>query len=867
MGVGNQRLGIRHIRHNHEDGDNHGGVVKSCNEITAEVTHLRVGIAARSDPSQNGQRGRGFMDKIWSDFRFGVRMLLKSPGFTTIAVLSLALGIGANTAIFSLVDAVLLRPLNFNDPDRLAIIWEDASQIGFPRNTPAPANYLDWKTQNQTFDEVGATCWTSFSITGDGPPEKIEAKRVTADVFPMLGVAPIKGRVFTDDEDRQEARVAIISYALWQRRYGGDPSLIGRDILLDDQRTTVVGVMPSGFEILDKEIDLWVPMAFYPDEITSRGSHYLNVIGRLKSGVTLSQAQADIDTITRRIAQDHPDQARDLRANVFSMRDQLSGDVKPELLVLLAAVGMVLLIACVNMANLQLSRGAERGREIAVRTALGASRWRLARQMITESVTMSMLGAGGGLLLAYLSFGFLKQLVPPSMELSTGLKLNNQVLLFTLIVSVAAGVLFGLVPARQAGNVDLNEALKLAAGRGQKGSSRGLRRGLVVSEVALALMLLIGAGLLIQSFVRLRRLDLGIRPDNVLVVGTKLPQSKYQKLPNRSEFYSAVLERVKGLPGVLSAGYTTAVPLTWKGGTNYVNVEGHPDDGSSLRDALFRQISPDYLRTMGTPLHRGRFFSDRDGSGSQLVAIINETMARQFWDGDDALGKKFSIDQGPNSQPIWRVVVGIVADTSDMGLQAPPKPEMYFPYTQTDVFWNAPRNLVLHTAGDPLKMSAAVRSQVWAVDPDQPVSDIQTMDSIIDTEVVQQRIGMTLLGALSALALVLAAVGIYGVLSYAVTQRTPEIGVRMALGATSGNVLRMVLREALIQSMAGIGIGLAGAFALTRLMSSLIFGVSKTDPLTFALVPVTLALVSLIAAFVPAHRAMQVDPMTAVRCE
>jgi putative ABC transport system permease protein len=806
------------------------------------------------------------MASLWQDVKFGFRMLLKSPGFTAVAILSLALGIGANTAIFSLVDAVLLRPLNFHDPDRLAMIWEDATEIGFPRNTPAPANYADWKAQNQAFEDIAAMSDQGFNLTGDREPERVQAKQVTADFLPMLGVNPLHGRFFLEDEDRPGAnKVAILSYGLWQRRFGGDAGLIGQEILLDDRKTTVVGIMPAGFQFRDKETDLWVPKAFSPEELSRRGSHYLNVVGRLKPNVTLAQAQADIERVTQRIAQDHPDHAFGLRANVFSMRNELSGQVRPALLVLLAAVGLVLLIACVNLANLQLSRAAERSKEIAVRTALGASRGRLARQLLTESLLLAVLGAAGGLLLSYFSFGFLKQLVPAGIGLSAGLGINNQVLLFTLAVSVLAGVLFGLAPARHAGRIDLNESLK-AGGRGHTGANRGLRRALVISEVAFALLLLVSAGLLIQTFLRLRNLDIGIRADNVLVARTALPASKYGKLPKRAAFYTDVLDRVERLPGVISAGYTMAVPLTWKGGTNSFTVESHPDQTLS-RDAMFRQISPDYFRTMGTPLRRGRFFDGRDGPDSLRVAIINETMANQFWQGDDALGRRFARDEGPSTAPNWVAVVGIVADSCDMGIQAPHKAEMYFPYQQTDVFWTAPRDLVIHTADDPLRLASAIRSEVWAVDPSQPVSNIRLMDDILQEEVSQQRLGMTLLSVFAGLALLLAGIGIYGVLSYGVAQRTQEIGVRMALGATSGNVLRLVMGDAMVLSGIGIGLGLVGAVAFTRLMAGLLFGVSTTDPLTFISVPGTIAAVALVASYLPARRATRVDPIAAVRYE
>jgi putative ABC transport system permease protein len=813
------------------------------------------------------------MTDFGQDFRFGARLLAKSPGFTTVAVLSLALGIGANSAIFSLVDAVLLRPLNFPEPDRLCIIWEDYSRIGFPRNTPAPANYADWKSQNHTFETIAAMSWGSFSLTGDGTPEKVQANLVTADFLPMLGVKPLHGRFFLADEDRPGSNdVVIISYGLWQRRYGGDPGLLGRDILLDDHKTTIVGIMPMGFQFLEDNgaatvgIDLWKPIAFTPENLSNnRGSHYLTLAGRLRPGITIAQAQADIETITSRIAADHPDHARDLRANVFSLRDQLTGDVRPALLVLLAAVALVLLIACVNLANLELSRSANRAREIAVRSALGASRWRLARQMLTESLLLAAMGGFAGLLLARMSFVFLRQLVPPSMALSTGLKLNYQVLVFTLLVSTLAGVLFGLAPARRAGRIDLNDAIK-AGGRSVSNAGRSLRRLLVVSEVSLALLLLIGAGLLIQTFLRLRGLDLGIRPDNVLAVRTTLPRSKYARLPARAAFYTDVLERVQHLPAVISAGYTTAVPLTWKGGTNSFTVEGHSEQVFD-RDAIFRQISPDYFRTMGTSLIRGRFFDAHDGPDSLPVAIINQTMALTGWDGDDPLGKRFARDEGPDNKPRWVTVVGIVADVSEMGLQAPPKAEMYFPYQQTDVFWNAPRDLVIRTAGDPMPLAGVVRGEVWAVDPSQPVSDVRKVDDILEGEVVQQRLGMVLLAVFAGLALLLAAIGIYGVLSYGVSERTQEIGVRMALGATRASVLRLVIGDSMALAAAGIAVGTVSALAATRLMSSLLFGISTRDPLTFMSVPLIVAIVSLSASYLPARRATRVEPIAAVRYE
>jgi predicted permease len=813
------------------------------------------------------------MEKVWQDVRFGLRILAKSPGFTAVAVLSLALGIGANTAIFSLVDAVLLRPLPFKQPDRLVMVWEDASFAGFPRNTPAPANYADWKSQNETFEDMAATATGDYSLTGDDEPEKVEATAVTANFFDVLGISPSIGRFFLPDEDQPGARkVAVLSYGLWQRRFGGNPALVGTDILLDGEKANVVGIMPAsaavaapGLGDYRQDIDLWVPIAFTPQQLSDRGSHYLTVVGRLKEGVQLKQAQTDIETIMQRIVRDHPDQAEGLKAFVLSLREQFTGKVRPALIVLLAAVGCVLLIACANLANLQLSRAAARNKEIAIRTALGASRSRISRQLLTESMLLAALGTIGGLLMARWSFAFLKQLVPDGMALSARLGVNGPVFCFTLLLSLLAGVLFGLAPARNAAKVDLNEGLKQGAGRGTATGSSRLRACLVVSEVSLALVLLIGAGLLITTFVRLRKLDTGMRPENVLRVRTALSFRKYENLAKRAAFYPDVLERVKALPGVISAGYTTWLPLTVKGGTQGFSVEGHSQDHVN-RDAVFRQVSEDYFRTLGVTLLAGRSFDQHDGPESPSVAIINETMAREFWPDQNALSKRFKRSYPGDTAP-WQTVVGIIADIKEMGLQAPPKAAMYFPWQQTDVFWTAPRDLVVHTAGDPMKLAGAVRAAVWAVDPAQPVSAIRTLEEMLDTEVTQQRLGMTLLASFAGLALLLAGLGIYGVLSYAVEQRTQEIGVRIALGASRKDVLALVVGDGMKLALIGVGAGLLVAFALTRIMAGLLFGVSPTDPVTFVSVPVLLTLVALASSYLPARRATEIDPILAVRYE
>jgi putative ABC transport system permease protein len=809
------------------------------------------------------------MQSLWQDLRYGARMLLKKPGFTLIAVLTLALGIGANTAIFSLVDAVLLRPLPFSDPERLVMVWEDATRIGFPRNTPAPANYADWKAQNKVFEELAALDWRSYALTDEGEPEKVEAQAVTANFFPLLGVQPLLGRAFTPEEDKPGTnRVALISYGLWQRRFGGDQAVVGKEILLDGQKSTVLGVMPRGFQFLAKDTGLWVPMAFSPQRLADRDSHYLTVVARLKPGVSLPQAQADIAAIMQRINREHPVPGFEFGAAVISLREQLAGDVRPALLVLLVSVGFVLLIACANIANLLLARGAARYREIGVRTALGAGQARIIRQLLTESVLLAVAGGVAGLFCAWWSFSFLTQLIPDSMTLNAGVRIDARVFGFALLLSLLTGIIFGLTPALQVAKVDLNEALKQSGGRTGTGAGhRRLRSALVVTEIALALVLLVGAGLLIQTFLRLRALDIGVNPENVLTLRTQLPRGKYKELPKRDAFYQQVLERVRALPGVVGAGYTTAAPLTWKGGTTSFAIEGRePKPG---QDANNRQVSAGYTETMGMKLRQGRFFDEHDNAQSQPVVIINETMARQYWPGENAVGKRLHIGLGPaESERPLVTVVGVVGDVKEMGLEAPAKAEMFFPYQQLpSILWNMPRDLTVRTTGDPLSVAPAVRQAVWSVDPTQPVSNVRTMEEILAEEVAQRRIGMTLLAAFAALALLLASLGIYGVLSYAVTQRTQEIGIRLALGAGRKEVLRLVLTDGMRLAGAGLAIGLGVSFALTRLMTSLLFGVSATDPRTLAGVTLLLTAVALLACYVPARRATKVDPMIALRCE
>ena len=807
------------------------------------------------------------METLLNDIRYGARGLWKRPGFTAIAVLTLALGIGANTAIFSVVNAVLLRPLQFRDPDRLVMIWEDATFAGFPRNTPAPANYVDWKNQTQSFEDIAATNEGTFNLTGDGNPERVAAYSVSANFFPLLGVSPALGRTFVPDDDRFGApKVAVLSHALWQGRYGGDPQIINRDIQLDGAKYTVVGVMPAGFQFMESDVRLWVPQAFEPEVLANRGGHFLTVVARLKPGVKLDQAQADLSNVMARIAKDHPDETFDgkLGAYALPIRDQLVGDVRGSLVVLLVAVAFVLLIACANVAGLLLARAVGRRREIALRVALGASRTRVVRQLLTESLLLSAAAGVIGSVLAYFSFAFLQKLIPAQMALLTSLKLDMRILLFTLLLSLITGIIFGLAPALQSAKVDLNNALKQST---RVTSSGRLRSALIVFEVALSIVLLVGAGLLIQTLFQLFNQYAVLQPEQVLTLRTVLPKTKYKEQPQRSAFYQQVLDRVEHVPGVVAAGYTTSVPLVWKGGTSGFIPEGIKDPIPGMAyDANHREVSANYLKTMNIALRQGRYLDQSDNENSMHVAVVNETMARQYWPGQNAVGRRFKIGDLNDDTP-WIQIVGVVADVRQMGLDEPVKAEMYLPFRQDNSPWYAPRDLAIRTSSDTSSIVGAVRQIIREVDPDQPISNVATMSEVLGTEGEQRRMGMIMLVAFASLALLLASLGIYGVLAYFVTQHTNEIGVRMSLGADQRNILTLVLKKGLGLTLLGVGIGLAASFVLTRLMSSLLFGVKASDPLTFLAVPLLLIAVALVACLIPARRAANVDPMVALRYE
>jgi putative ABC transport system permease protein len=746
-------------------------------------------------------------------------------------------------------------------------VWEDASFIGFPRNTPAPANYLDWKTQNQVFTDMAALDTRGFNLIGDGEPQKVIGYGVTAGFFPLLGVRPQIGRAFSPDDDRPEAaKTVILSYQLWQSRYGGEHSILGRDILLNDEKHTVIGVMPAQFQFLASYVGLWVPLAATAEEMANRSDHYLEVVARLRPQVTMEQAQSDIETIQRRIARDFPNDAGKLGAVVVPLKDEIAGESRRALLLLLGAVGLVLMIGCANIASLLIARSVGRRREIAVRVALGAGRGRIIRQLLTESALLSVAGGATGLALAWWSFDFLRLLIPPQMKLTATLELDWQTLFFTLAVSLIAGLVFGLAPALETSRIELNEALKQNTRAGASLRIRRLQSAMVAGEIAIALVLLTGAGLLIRTVMNLYGQYDGLRPESLLTMRTGLPEYKYREPARRTAFYDQALERLQSIPGVVSAGYTTSVPLEWKGASNGITIEGRPIERGEVNDALHRQISAGYLKTMGIGLVEGRYFDETDGEQS-AVAIVNETMARQYWADGDALGKRFKFGPAGSTHP-WLTIVGVVKDVRQMGASEPVKAEMYFPYRQVKTHrFFAPRDLVIRTSVDPMMIAAAARDEIHAIDPDQPVSNIRTMEEVLGEEVGQRRTGMMLLAIFAGLALLLAAIGVYGVLSYFVSQHTSEIGLRRALGAQSGDILKWVMKRGMGLATAGAGVGLAGAIALTRLMNSLLFEVSAADPMTFAGATALLAAIAALACWIPARRATKVDPQVALRYE
>jgi putative ABC transport system permease protein len=808
-----------------------------------------------------------FIGTVWQDMRYGVRTLVKSRAFTIVAVLSLALGIGANAAIFSVVNGVLLRPLPYPESGRILAVWHTPPQESFPgmkRFSVSPANYLDWKEQSRAFEQMAVYGYAGLSLSAGRDPVPVTGAAVSSDFFSVLRTQALKGRTFSPEEEQQgREQVVVLGQGLWQRAFGADPNVIGRTVTLNSRPYNVVGVMPAGFEF-PAEAELWVPLAWDAAERQTRSIHDYLVIARLKQGASLEQARAEMSTISSRLEQQYPEANKGWGATVIPLQEDLVGDVRPALLVLFGAVGFVLLIACANVANLLLARGANRRKEIALRVALGATRGRIVRQLLCESVLLAAAGGLLGLLLAGWGGRLLVRLSAGNLPNTAEVGVDAWALGFTLLVSLAAGVLAGVAPALQFSGKELAETLKQGTGRSAAGSVRQrTRKALVVCEVALSLILLVGAGLMIRSFWKLQNVNPGFDGSNTLTLSVGLPSTRYPEPQQQLAFHDRVLEQIRSLPGVTAVGSTTTIPLTGGGSKQPFTVEGRPAPPVSEQPlAQTRYVSPDYFKAMGVPLKQGRAFEERDREGSPQVVIISEAMARHLWPGEDPLGKRLTASFHEKLGP--REVVGVVGDVKSNGLDDEGGSTMYLPFRQAPRPWIT---FVARTASDPQGFVNPVSKAVYAVDSEQAISSVRTMDQVMTESLSGRRFNMTLLMTFAALALALAAVGVYGVMNYSVMLRRRELGIRIALGARALDVLRLVLGQGLALTLIGVAVGMAGAYALTRLMESLLYGVTATDFLTFGSVSGVIILVGLLASFLPARRATKVDPMIALRSE
>ena len=804
------------------------------------------------------------MGSLWQDLRYAVRVLGKNPGFTAVVVVTLALGIGANTAIFSVVNTVLLRHLPYRDSDRLVWITQFIPAQG---NTLVfDSDYFAWSRQNQVFESMAAYGSTERTLTGTGDPERLEAGRVTAGFFSVLGVEPTLGRSFLAEEDRPEgAQVCVLSHELWQRRFGADRSVIGRSITLDGKPYTVLGVMPARFKFVDSHKPaLYLPFGLHETSGVAPGGMLLDVIARLKPGITIERAQSDIAVIGHGLHAGYrggyAKMMAGARPQVMSLRLRKVGNVRPALLILFGAVGFVLLIVCANVANLQLARAAARQKEIAIRTAVGAGHWRLARQLFTECLLLAVIGGAVGVALAYWDVSVLRTRGPADIPYLADVRLDYRVLLFTALVSIATGIIFGLVPVFTAAKTDPNESLKEGGSR-VASSRRGqlLRGGLTVTELALAMVLLTGSGLLIRSFVRLMMIDPGFNAHHILTARIDLPETQYSEPSQQSAFFQNLLERVHALPGVISADAVASLPLTGYMMSSSFDVEGQsrPEVNTA---ASINIASPGYFQTMGVPLISGRTFTSQDTAEAPKVVMLNPTCVRKFFPGENPVGKHIKI---PDAEG-WATIVGVVGDVRQSGLASLPEPEIIEPYLQVP---NSYMTLVIRTSTDPLSLVPALRSQVQSLDRDLPMFEVSTMEQYLAEEMAGRRFNMVLLGIFAGLALILAVVGIYGILAYIVTQQTHEIGIRMAMGAQRRDMLLFILRRGVRLTLIGVAIGLPAAWVVTRVMSSLLYGVSPRDPLTFIGMTLLLVTTALLASYIPARRATKVDPMVALRYE
>ncbi|HEV2827747.1 MAG TPA: ABC transporter permease [Pyrinomonadaceae bacterium] len=805
------------------------------------------------------------MNTLWQDIRFAVRMLTKNWSVTVIIVVVLALGIGANTAIFSVVNAALLRPLPYADPDRLVRLSEDSPNV--PGMSISYPNLLDWREQNQVFSGIAGMQFRSLNLTGNDEPERLPGRAVSAELFDVLGVKVAQGRSFLPEEDRPGANpVCIISNALWQRRFGSDPALVGKQITLSGTSYTVIGVLPASYAY-GTPTDVFVPLGLRADEMKERSSHPgIYAVARLKPGVSVETARAELIAMAQRIGEQYGMKGNS--ATLMPLSEAFVGDIRTTLLILLGAVGFVLAIACANVANLLLARAATRQKEMAIRTALGAGRMRIVRQLLTESLLLAILGGGISVLFAWWGVDLLRSASADTLPSTAVIKVDGSVLLFTLLISVLTGIVFGLAPAFSAAKTDLHDTLK-EGGRSLTAGRSWLRNTLVVTEVALSLVLLIGAGLLIKSFVRILDTDPGFKPQNLLTMQLSL-NAKEDEGGKVLNFFNELKGRIAGLPGVESTAFSNGIPLGQTADTSFAIVgRPKPEPGKQPQTMLYI-TSPDYLQAMGIRLVKGRFFTAQDTPKSPRVAVIDETFARQQFPDQEALGQYIAGDGKDNPDA---EIVGVVSHVKHFGLDAIERvpPQLYLPFNQAPnniLPFLAPRmNIIIRTTADPLNLTAAVRQQVQALDPNQPVYNVNTMERTLEESLVTQRLSMSLLAFLAALALILAAVGIYGVMSYTVTQRSHEIGIRMAIGAQQRDVFKMVIGRGMMLTLIGIVFGLLGAFGLTRLMATMLYGVEPTDPTTFVGIGILLAFVAFVACYMPGRRATKVDPLVALRYE
>ena len=803
------------------------------------------------------------MRSVLQDLRYGARLLVRAPGFSLVAIIALAIGIGANTAIFSVVYTLLLQRLPYRDADRLAIVWEHNTIRDRKSNVVAPANFIHWREMNQVFEDLATVSPTySVTVTGNGDPEELQAQSISAELFQILGVPPALGRGFTAAENVPGTQLVVISDRLWRRRFGADPKILERPVISQGTPFSVVGVMPPGFSFLDKSVDVWLPIGFTAQTRTPRGRS-LTVVGRLKPGMTVERAQLDMTRVSSALTEMFPAFNTGWTSRVVMLREQLTGDVRPALIVLAAAVAFVLLIACANVANLLLARATARQRELAVRAALGAGRARLVRQLLAESLVLSAIGGFCGLLLAWWALGFLRAVVAERLPIQRleMVGIDPYVLLFSLAASLVCGLVFGAVPALTASGSTLTDSLKDGGRSGSASRGKRTRSAFVIVEVALALVLLVGAGLLLRSFVRLLDRNPGFDASRTITMRISLPQARYGGDGQRSQFLERFFQQVDALPGVEASGAISFLPLSGLGAATSMQIVGKPIPPQGQEPVTdVRVISHGYLKTMGVPLLKGRLFNEQDASDANGRVVINETMALKYWPGEDPIGKRVRIAW----DSLEDEVIGVVGDVKHSGLDGETRAMTYWPYAR----WSyGTMTVTVRTAADPNRIVTSIASLVRQLDPELVVANVKTMDEVVSDSVAQRRLTMLLLTIFAGAALLLAAVGIYGVIAYSVTERTQEIGIRVALGAQRGAVLRMVIKQALVLVVTGIAVGGGGALLLTRLMQGLLFEVKPTDPVTFGVVSGVLTAVALLASYIPGRRATQIDPVIALRAQ